>query len=105
MMSDYVFMIDQGKLVLKGELDEIKQQHQMLTVRFQTPRDELPALDGLLSAQRHGDVWSVVCNGKADQIHQLLRASGGEVTKSRSASLSEIFVARVGRDRLKTVEG
>ena len=105
MMSDYVFMIEQGQVVLEGELDEVKQQHQLLTVQFQTPRDELPALDGLLSAQRHGDVWSVVCNGNADQIHQLLNAAGGEVTKSRSASLSEIFVARVGRDRLETVEG
>lgn len=105
LMSDYVFMIDRGRLVLEGELDDIKQQHLLLTVRFAPPVSELPPLDGVLSAERRGDTWNIVCHGVAEQVDQSLQAAGGEVTKSRSASLHEIFVARVGRDRLEMVEG
>ncbi len=104
LMSDYVFMIDKGKLVLQGELDDIKAEHQSLTVQFAADRNEIPMINGLLSAKQHGNIWNLVCNGAADQVHQSLQAAGGEVTKSRNASLNEIFVARVGRDRLEPVE-
>jgi ABC-2 type transport system ATP-binding protein len=59
-MSDYVFMINQGQLVLQGRLDEIKQQHSQKAI--------------------------------------------GDATHSQIASLQEIFVARVGRDRLTVSE-
>jgi ABC-2 type transport system ATP-binding protein len=103
-MSDYVFMLDRGKLVLEGSLDDIKERHQLLSVRFETPLDELPPLDGVLSAEQRGNDWCIVCNGAAQQIRQSLKEIGGEVTHSRNASLQEIFVARVGRDRLTVSE-
>lgn len=103
-MSDHVFLINRGKLVLQGSLDEIKQQHQLLNVRFERDCDELPNIEGILSAERRGNSWSIVCNGQAEQIHDSLRHSGGEVTKLRNASLQEIFVARVGRDRLESLK-
>ena len=101
-MSDFVFMVDQGKIVLEGRLDDVKEQHQWLTVRFAVARDVLPQIDGVLSAERRGNSWCIVCNGAAQQIHQSLETIGGEVTKSRNASLQEMFVARVGHDRLET---
>ncbi|MCH7725911.1 MAG: ABC transporter ATP-binding protein [Planctomycetes bacterium] len=104
LMSDYVFMVDEGKLVLQGSLDEIKEQHHLLSVRFATARDELPPIDGVLSVEQRGNSWSIVCNGATGQIHESLRTLGGEVTHSRNASLQEIFVARVGRDRLTVSE-
>jgi len=103
-MSDYVFMIHAGQLVLQGSLDEIKQQHQRLTVCFATARDRLAQIDGILAAEQHGTSWDVVCNGASEQVRESLRAMGGEVTHSRNASLQEIFVARVGRDRLAAFE-
>ncbi len=104
LMSDCVFMIDKGKLVLQGALDDIKAEHQLLTVQFAADRSARPTISGLLSAQQNGNIWNLVCNGSADQVHQSLQAAGGEVTNSRTASLNEIFVARVGRDRLQTAE-
>ena len=103
-MSDYVFMVDQGKLVLQGGLDGIKEQHQLLGVRFAAARDQLPPIDGVLSAERRGNSWSIVCNGASGQVRALLQKLGGEVTLARNASLQEIFVARVGRDRLAVAE-
>ena len=97
-------MIDKGKLVLEGELDDIKAEHQLLTVQFAADGSERPTISGLLSAQQNGNIWNLVCSGSVDQVHQSLQAAGGEVTNSRTASLNEIFVARVGRDRLQTIE-
>lgn len=103
-MSDYIFMIDEGRLVLQGSLDEIKEQHFLLSVRFATACEELPPIDGVLSAELRGDSWSIVCNGATGQVHQSLQTIGGEVINSRNASLQEIFVGRVGRDRLTCPE-
>ncbi len=103
-MSDYVFMIDAGQVVLHGSLDDIKEQHHLLSVRFDNDQDKLPSIGGILAAERFGKDWNVVCNGAAQEITTALQGLGGEVTHSRNASLQEIFVARVGRDRLATVE-
>lgn len=103
-MSDYVFIIDAGKVVLHGSLDEIKEQHHLLSVRFADERDKLPSIDGILSAEQFGKDWNVICNGAEQEITASLHAQGGEVTHVRNASLQEIFVAKVGRDRLETVE-
>ena len=96
-MSDCVFMINRGRVVLQGSLDEIKQQHHLLTVRFPGPGESLPPIDGVLSAERLGNTWSIVCNGGGRTVHESIQALGGEVTHSRNASLEEIFVARAGR--------
>lgn len=102
LMSDHVFMVDGGRLVLEGSLDGIKEQHHLLSVRF--AGEELPPIEGILSAERRGSTWSIVCNGASSQVHESLSALGAEVTKSRNASLQEIFVARVGRNRLVAEE-
>jgi ABC-2 type transport system ATP-binding protein len=103
-MSDYVFMVDQGRLVLEGPLDHVKEQHQLLSVQFGSAQVELPRIEGVLSAERRGPAWSLVCKGAKQELLASLGAAGGEVTYSRNASLQEIFVARVGRDRLTTLE-
>ncbi len=103
-MSDYVFIIDAGKVVQHGSLDDIQEQHHSLSVRFADERDKLPTVDGILSAEQFGKDWNVVCSGVEHEITASLHAKGGEVTRARNASLQEIFVARVGRDRLETVE-
>lgn len=104
LMSDYVFMVNEGRLILEGSLDLVKEQHQLLSVRFGADRTEPPRFRGILSAERRGPSWSLVCNGAKDQILATLGAAGGEVTHARNASLQEIFVARVGRDRFTTLE-
>ncbi len=97
LMSDHVFMINEGKLIMDGSLDDINTQHQQLSVRYSG--DAPPPIAGILSAYKQGDTWSLVCSGESQSIHTALQAHSAEVIKSRHASLQEIFVARVGRDR------
>jgi ABC-2 type transport system ATP-binding protein len=96
-MSDLVIMIDAGRVVLQGKLDDIKEQHHRIVVRFKSPRSALPPVDGVLSAERAGNDWIIVCNGANAQTQALLMAAGGDIIHSRCASLQETFVARVGR--------
>ncbi len=96
LMSDNVFMINQGQLVLEGSLDTIRDEHQVFHVRGCAT---LPAMDGILSAEQRGADWTVVCNGKSTEVRQAIESAGGQVSNARCASLQEIFVARVGRSK------
>lgn len=102
-MSDYVFMINQGKLVLEGALDAIRERHHFLSVQFDSDMDSIAHIASVLSADQpmasSKRQWLAVCEGPADDVCQAFRSIGGHVTQSRSASLQEIFVARVGRSR------
>lgn len=96
MMSDYILMIDNGKLVLEGELDEIKQQHQQLV--FSHPNSSFrPGIECLLSAEKRGNHWVGTAIGPIEQVRQQLNEMGAEIESLRNASLQEIFVARAGR--------
>ncbi len=94
LMSDYVLMIDRGRLVLHGSLDTIRQRHQLLTVNFSTAIIALPVVEGMLSASGLGKQWTLVCDGDTDETQRMLRSQSGEVLQARTASLQEIFVAR-----------
>jgi ABC-2 type transport system ATP-binding protein len=96
-MSDYVTMIHEGRVVLDGELDTIKEDHHLLSVSFEAPLPHAPELDGALSVDGHGRTWSVMCNGAVEQVRQAMVSLKGAIVDERNASLQEIFVARVGR--------
>jgi len=101
LMSDYVLMIDAGKLVLQGRLDEIREQHHTLSVQFDSEIEALPGTAGVVSGERLGSTWKLVCSDH-DRVAASLQSSGAQITGTRQASLQEIFVARVGRDRVPT---
>ncbi len=101
LMSDYVLMIDAGRLVLQGRLDEIREEHHTLSVRFDTEIDTLPSTAGVISGERLGSTWKLVCSDH-NHVAANLQSSGAQITGTRPASLQEIFVARVGRDRVPT---
>lgn len=103
LMSDYVFMINQGRLILQGELDEMKARHQVVSVRLSqldsTSGDlhHRPQIAGLLSAEAAGSCWKTVCYGASDDVARRWQEAGAEVVQSRNASLQEIFVSRASR--------
>jgi len=104
-MSDDITMIDQGRLVLQGSVDDIKEEHHLLSIRFPDALDAPPQFEGILSAEGREHMWNVVCNGGHRQVREAFETRGGEVLYSRNASLQEIFVARVGRDCMAGGEG
>ena len=104
-MSDYVTMLHDGRVVLQGALDDIKEKHHFLNIKFDAPLAAPPVLDGALSVEGEGRLWTTVCDGALERVRDALRTSGGAIVNARNASLQEIFVARVGRSHLLAEEG
>ena len=98
-MSDHVTMMHLGRVTLSGALDEVRSSYQRSRVRFAEHFDHAPVLDAALAMEGGGRMWSVVHGGSLEQFHHAVLALGGEVVESRDATLEEIFLARMGRNR------
>lgn len=96
-VSDHVAMIDEGRIVLCDGLDRIKDSFHCLTLRFDVPRPDPPAVPGALSWKGAGQEWTAVCNGRLDALQAAAADAGARVVEQRVPSLEEIFVAQVGR--------
>jgi ABC-2 type transport system ATP-binding protein len=94
-ISDRVAMLKAGRILFTGEMDDIKQSHHRLTVRFDRDRQP-PPLDGVLSWDGRGCDWTAVVRGRLDELTVAVSALGGEVVEQRAVSLDEIFIAQVG---------
>lgn len=96
-ISDQVAMMHQGKVVLCGPLDDIKQNHHRITLRFETPLPRPPALHGALSVVGSGHEWTAICNGARSELTAAAIGLGARIVAENTPSLDEIFVARVGK--------
>jgi ABC-2 type transport system ATP-binding protein len=95
-VSDHVALIDQGRIIFSAGLDEVKETHRCLTLRFAEPRPRPPALPGVLAWQGAGHEWTAVCDGRPGEVRDAAAGCGGQLVEERLASLDEIFVAQVG---------
>lgn len=96
-VADRIAMMVQGRIVLQGSLDDIKESHHALTLRFDSSQADAPSLNHALSVTGSGREWSVLCNGGRDEIIREAAARGAELVEERRPSLDEIFVARASR--------
>jgi ABC-2 type transport system ATP-binding protein len=95
-MSDHVALIHQGRMVFSAELDDLKETHRCLTVRFDEPRSQPPALAGVLAWEGAGQEWTAVYRGCPDDLAAAVADTGAAIVADRVPSLDEIFVAQVG---------
>ena len=103
-VSDRIAMIVNGRVVLNGPLDEIRQAHHHLTLRFPKPQTSAPILAQALSIRGAGHEWSVLCNGGRQEVISQAANLGAQVVEQRCPTLDEIFVARAGRTAVATQE-
>jgi ABC-2 type transport system ATP-binding protein len=103
-ISDRVAMLKGGRILFTGELDEIKQTHHRLTLRFDNERLQPPVLEGVLSWEGRGCEWTAVANGRLEALTLAASAAGAEVIQQKLLSLDEIFLAQVGRPTLQAEE-
>jgi ABC-2 type transport system ATP-binding protein len=105
LMSDYVAMIHEGNIVLRGELGKIKEQYHHVGIRFDEEQTGTLSLAGALAVQGQGRTWTAVCNCALEKVRNALSRMGGKIVRKRHASLEEIFVARVGKRYVDTEGG
>ena len=97
-VADRVAILHQGRLLLTESMDEIKERHRRVTLRFGAPVDRPPALVGALSYAGQGAEWTYLCNGESDQLRHAAEAIGATVVGDAALSLDEIFVSQVGKN-------
>ena len=93
-VADDVAMMFDGRVVLNGSLDDVKENHHRLVLRFESPQPAAPKLPGILSITGSGQEWTVICNGKHQEAISAVASVGGRVVVEETPSLDEIFVAR-----------
>lgn len=96
-VSDDVAMLHEGKVVWCGPLDEVKAAHHRLLLRFETGQGRPPRIPGALSVEGSGREWTVICNGARTALIAAVGKLGATVLEEHTPSLTEIFVARMGR--------
>ena len=96
-VADDVAMMFNGKVVLTGALDDVKEKHHRLVFRFDTSQRTPPKLPGVLSLSGSGLEWTAICNGQRDEAVAAASRVGGRVMAEESPSLDEIFVAWAGK--------
>jgi ABC-2 type transport system ATP-binding protein len=94
-VADRVAILHQGRLVLTAPMDEIKETHRRVTLRFGQPIDQPPALVGALSYSGAGAEWTYLCSGESQQLRRAAEALGATVVADAALSLDEIFVSHV----------
>jgi len=104
-VADRVALIDRGRVVFSGGLDDIKATHHRLTLRFPRPVPSPPPLAGALAWDGAGAEWAALCSGALDGLRDAAAGCGAQVVAHRVPSLDEIFVARVGAKATAPVEG
>lgn len=94
-VADSVAIIHQGRIVLTSTMDEIKDTHRRMTLRFGRSLDQPPTLVGTLTCDGGGEEWTYICNGERGQLRRAADALGATVVEDAALSLDEIFVSRV----------
>jgi ABC-2 type transport system ATP-binding protein len=94
-VADRVAIIHQGRILLTAPMDEIKDTHRRITLRFGQSLDRPPSLVGTLSFEGQGAEWTYICSGESSQLRRAAEAIGATVVGDDALTLDEIFVSRI----------
>lgn len=101
-VSDRLAMVQKGKIVFSDTMESIKQTHFRAKLIFPIPVGNPPSLDFALDWKGSGRDWVALCTGKIRDLETWAHASSVKIVSVSSASLDEIFLARVGPSAVKS---
>jgi ABC-2 type transport system ATP-binding protein len=94
-VADRIAIIHEGRVILTASMDEIKESHRRVTLRFARSFEQAPSLVGTISSSGEGAEWTYICSGEGDQLRRAAESLGATVVGDAALSLDEIFVSRV----------
>ena len=96
LIADHIGIIDKGKMVVAGSLDDMKAQYQRLQVVF-ADSVQVPAhwADGVEYVRQEGRVLSILASHNVDAILEQARSLPGTSVESFPVTLKEIFLEHV----------
>jgi ABC-2 type transport system ATP-binding protein len=96
LIADHIGIVDRGKMVACGELDDMKARYHRLQVVFEASV-ELPSRwpDGVESVRQEGRVLSILASNNVEAIVEQVRSLPGTSVESFPVTLKEIFLEHV----------
>ncbi len=94
-IADYMVMVNGGRAVLEGSLDDIRQRHQRVRIVIDDERLEVPAV--FAGWRRDGRFLTGVSNEAPAALAERFAAAGITVLDAQPASLKDVFLDQVGR--------
>ncbi|MGH7726265.1 MAG: ATP-binding cassette domain-containing protein [Candidatus Eiseniibacteriota bacterium] len=95
-IADRVTIIDRGRAVLSGSLDDLREGYRRLQLVFDGAAPEAGLRSpGVLRVRREGRVLTVLANAGADRIREEARAMGARSIDEIPVTLKEIFLETV----------
>jgi ABC-2 type transport system ATP-binding protein len=93
-VADSIAMIHRGQMVLTDSVENIKQAHHRVTLRFDEPQTVAPSLPGAITCVGGPLEWTCLCNGQLDQLKDAAAALNACIVDMSTPTLEDIFVAR-----------
>lgn len=96
LIADHIGIIDRGKMIVAGSLDDMKAQYQRLQVVLEE-NVALPSrwADGVESVRQEGRVVSILASRNVDAIVEQARSLPGTAVERYPVTLKEIFLEHV----------
>jgi ABC-2 type transport system ATP-binding protein len=96
LIADHIGIIDQGKMIVAGSLDDMKAQYQRLQVVFANGV-ELPArwVEGVEYVRQEGRVVWILASHNVDAVVEQARSLPGTAVERFPVTLKEIFLEHV----------
>ncbi len=93
--ADHVAIMRDGKLVVSGELDDLRAAAKIVEATFEEGIPTLGVLDGVTRVERAGHTVRVFADGTADRIATQLGALGGRGVRVLDRTLEDLFLDAV----------
>ena len=95
-IADRIAVIDRGRTVVSGSLDDIRDRYRRLQIVFDGGAPEIAFRSpGVTRASRSGRVLIVLTSGGADAVAAEARAAGATSVDVTPLTLKEIFLESV----------
>jgi ABC-2 type transport system ATP-binding protein len=99
-IADHVAIIDGGKTLLSGDLDDLKMHYQRLSlVCSDEPPSDVGRIDGVVSVRRNGRMLSILVNRDVEAVVAQLRRLPGVAIERFPVTLKELFLEHVGNSK------
>jgi ABC-2 type transport system ATP-binding protein len=98
-IADHITIIDRGRALVSGSLDDLKARYQRLRVTFQEElRSPVEWLDGAEHVQQEGRTVSMLASRNSAALAEQARSLPGALVEIFPVGLKEIFLDHVRRE-------
>ena len=101
-VTDDVIMIHQGKKIIDGHVDAIKEKHHRYSVRFKTETETVKTFlkndSKIIRALQQDNEWLLVSPMHNEELSSRINAFDGEILEELSSSLENVFMDYCSRE-------